>query len=217
MLFLYIDKIIFFIIFFSSITIDKQIKKYLFTVFVISLGSIYLLSINTTIIVCISIIYITRLICLKIMIKVKWLTIFYWITHLISEISISIPTISIQTIILVLLVRNLSNQLMFIIIFKINEKDLIICLPLSFSLSNKKVCKYITRALLFSKLSIKIIIFLILLISSIFNDIRKLTFSKPGLIIRVMVYMIFRQSKNLWYKHTEVLRFSIFQIYLSIF
>ncbi len=71
MLFLYIDKIIFFIIFFSSITIDKQIKKYLFTVFVISLGSIYLLSINTTIIVCISIIYITRLICLKIMIKVK--------------------------------------------------------------------------------------------------------------------------------------------------
>ena len=87
--------------------------------------------------------------------------------------------------------RNFFSQSVFVIISKINEKNLILSLPLSFSLSGKKVYKYIARALLFLILSTKIIVFSILLILFIFDNIRKLRSSKLKFMIGIIVYMIF--------------------------
>ena len=113
--------------------------------------------------------------------------------------------------------RNFSNQSVFVVIFKIDEKDLMILLLLSFNLSGRKICKYIAKALLFSMLSTKIIIFSMLSMLPIFGNIRKLRSSKSELVIKATVYVIFGQSKSLQYRYTRVLRFSIFQIYSSIF
>lgn len=98
-----------------------------------------------------------------------------------------ISVTSMQIIILVLLLRKAFSQLVFIFASKMDKKDLIISLLLSFRLSRRKVCKYILKTILFSMLSIKIIVFSMLLMPSIFNNIRNLRFSKPELMIRIIV------------------------------
>lgn len=92
-----------------------------------------------------------------------------------------------------------------------------ISLPLSFSLSSRKVCKYIVRVLLFSMLLTKIIVLSILSMPAIFSSIRKLRSLTLKLVIETMVYVIFRRFKSFWYRYTRFLRFSFFQIYSSIF
>ena len=54
-------------------------------------------------------------------------------------------------------------------------------------------------------------------ISSIFGDTRKLRFSKPELVIGIMVLIIFGRSKSFQYRRINVLRYSIFLIYLTVF
>lgn len=66
-------------------------------------------------------------------------------------------------------------------------------------------------------LSIKITVFLMLPILSIFGGIRKLRSLKLELVIEATVYVIFWQFKGFWYKCIGVLRFSILQTYSIIF
>lgn len=123
-------------------------------------------------------------------------TAFIKITRFILRMSTPIFATSVQNIILILPSRNFCNQSVFVITSKIDKKDLVIFSPLFFSLFSKKVCKYIARAISFSILSTKAIVFSILLMPPIFGNIRKLKSSKPKLIIKAMVYVIFGQSKS---------------------
>lgn len=84
-------------------------------------------------------------------------------------------------------------------------------------MSGKRVCKYIVKALLFSILLIKIIVFSMLPMSPMFSNIKKLRSLKPKLLIRTMVYVIFGGSKNVQYGHIEVLRICVFRTYSSVF
>ena len=51
----------------------------------------------------------------------------------------------------------------------------------------------------------------------IFDNIRKLRSSKLEVMIRAIVYIIFRLSKSFEYGRIKILNYSIFQTYLSIF
>lgn len=97
---------------------------------------------------------------------------------------------------MILLVENFSSQLVFIVASKINEKDLMIFLSQFFSLSGRKVYKYIAKAQIFLILLTKIIVFSILLIPPIFGNIKKLRSLKSELVIGAIVYMIFGKSKS---------------------
>ncbi len=143
-------KIISFISFFSPSTTNKQAKEYSSVAYVISLGKICLFSINTTAIICISILCIVRLICWRTIVRVEWSIIVYWIIRFISGILTPIPAISVQIIILVLLLRKAFSQLVFVFASKTNEKDLIISCLLSFRLFGRKAHKYIPKAISFS-------------------------------------------------------------------
>ncbi len=51
----------------------------------------------------------------------------------------------------------------------------------------------------------------------IFGGTRKLRSLKPELVIEVIVYVIFVQSKDFQYRRTGVLRFDVFWTYSSVF